>query len=181
MALQSDALSVLGNLETGILTGKVLFSKVALNDQALPYDDVCGTLSSAINAEVGEKGRHIVLFIDRSNNATNWVFNFEIENQSSVPIRFLPPIATADPGLEVTYILPGRELETDNRELEPGDSRDGQIGIKLLTDEPGNYNFQIAIKCIQWNAFNNDLGWWTDTLLINGTVVVEPPPVSASS
>jgi len=74
------------------------------------------------------------------------------------------------------YQLPDQVIEPGKKGLDPGDAVEGQIRIDLLTAEAGIYNFQIEVKCIQWNAFNDNLGWWIDTLHIYGTVVVEPPP-----
>lgn len=177
MAMYNDSLSIWENLNTGNLTGKILYTKVYADDNVLPQGDGWGTISPTIDYENGKEGHKITIFIDRAKNKNNWVLNSKIENQGTIPVRFLPPTVTADPALDVTYDLPDKDIEPGKKGLEAGDAGEGRIKINLLTDVPGIYNFQIEDKYIQWNALNDDLGWWNDTLHIYGTVVVEPPPL----
>jgi len=175
MALWNDELIIWENINTGYLTGNVLFSKVYAEDQTLPPGEGWGTISTRIENEDGKKDHRITIDIVRGKNKTNWVLNSKIENQGSIPVRFLPPTVMADDLLYVEYDLPNKVIDPGKKGLDPGDSVEGQIRIKLNNDVSGTYPFQIEVKCIQWNAYNNDLGWWTDTLHINGTVVVLPP------
>lgn len=176
MAMWNDGLSIWENITTGNLTGDLLFTKVYAEDNTLPHGEGWGTISTTIDDEDGKADHKITIDIDRVKNKTNWVCNSKIENQGTIPVRFLPPTVTADNALYVAYDLPNKVIDPGQKGLDPGDSVEGQIRIRLKTDIPGTYPFQIEVKCIQWNAFNDDLNWWNDTLHIYGTVVVEAPP-----
>jgi hypothetical protein len=180
MAIWNDSLSIWENVTTGNLTGNVLFTKVHAEDNTLPHGGGWGTISTGIDDEIDNgdvKTDHkITIFIDQVRNKANWTLNSKIENHGTIPIRFLTPTVCSDDALDVSYQLPDQVIEPGKKGLDPGDAVEGQIRIDLLTAEAGIYNFQIEVKCIQWNAFNDNLGWWIDTLHIYGTVVVEPPP-----
>ncbi|MEN6462465.1 MAG: hypothetical protein ABFC94_14010 [Syntrophomonas sp.] len=187
MALWPDGLSYLEMTNTGDLTGSVLFTKVYAEDNTLPHGDGWGTVSCAIDFEDGKKDHKITVDIDRDKNKDNWVCNSKIENQGTIPVRFLPPpdydnkapnvpYVYEDDALKVSYDLPNKVIAPGMKGLDPGEAVEGQIRIGLKTDVPGTYPFQIEIKCIQWNAYNEDPEWWNDTLHIYGTVVVEEPP-----
>lgn len=176
MAMWNDGLTIWEKVSTGTLTGDVLFTKVFAEDNTLPPGEGWGTISTTIDYEDGKKDHKITIDIDRVKNKTNWVLNSKIENQGTIPVRFLPPTVTADAALDVAYDLPNKVIEPGKKGLDPGDAVEGQIRIDLKTDVPGIYTFQIDVNCIQWNAYNNDPHWWNDTLHIYGTVVVEAPP-----
>lgn len=176
MAMWNDGLSIWEKVTTGNLTGNVLFTKVYAEDNTLPHGEGWGTISARIDDEDGKIDHKITIDIDRVKNKSNWVLNSKIENQGTIPVRFLPPTVIADEALDVEYDLPNKVIEPGKKGLEPDDAVEGQIRIGLKTDAPGTYTFQIEVKCIQWNAYNQDPGWWNDTLHIYGTVVVEAPP-----
>ncbi|NLK51713.1 MAG: hypothetical protein GX295_04605 [Syntrophomonadaceae bacterium] len=176
MAMWSDAIFIWEKVTTGNLTGNVLFTKVYAEDNTLPHGEGWGTISTRIDYEDGKKDHKITIDIDREKNKTNWVLNSKIENQGSIPVRFLLPTVMADNVLDVEYDLPNKVIDPGKKGLDPGDAVEGQIRIKLNNDVPGTYQFQIEVKCIQWNAYNDDPWWWKDTLHIYGTVVVEEPP-----
>lgn len=178
MAMWDDGLAIWEQVSTGTMTGDVLFTKVYAEDNTLPHGEGWGTISTTIDYEDGKQDHKITVDIDRVNNKTNWVLNSKIENQGTIPVRFLPPTVTADPALDVAYDLPNKVIEPGKKGLDPGEAVEGQIRIDLKTDLPGIYTFQIDVPCIQWNAYNNDPDWWNDTLHIYGTVVVEAPPES---
>lgn len=176
MALWPDGLSVWEEVNTGGLTGDVLFTKVYAEGKTLPRGEGWGTISCAIDFEDGKEDHKITVAIDREKNKTNWVLNSKIKNRGTVPVRFLPPTVIADDALEVSYDLPNKVIKPGMKGLDPGKSVEGQIRIRQKTDVPGTYTFRIEIKCIQWNAYNEDPDWWNDTLHIYGTIVVEEPP-----
>lgn len=176
MAMWSDGLIIEEIVNTGTLTGDVLFTKVYAEDKTLPPGAGWGTISTSIDYEDGKKDHQITIAIDGVKNKKNWVLNSKIENQGTIPVRFLPPTVMADNALEVAYDLPNKVIEPGKKGLDPGEAVEGQIRIKLKNNVPGIHSFQIEVKCIQWNAYNNDPDWWNDTLHIYGTVVVEAPP-----
>jgi hypothetical protein len=173
MALWYDGLTIWEQVNTGKLTGEVLFTKVFAEDKTLPPGEGWGAISTQIEDEDGKEDHQIIIDIDRENNKRNWTLNSKIENRGSIPVRFLEPVVTADEALEVAYDLPSKVTEPGKKGLDPEEAVEGQIRIDLKTDVPGTYTFQIDVKCIQWNAYNEDPDWWNDILHIYGTVVVE--------
>jgi hypothetical protein len=191
MALWPDGLTILENVNTGRLEGDVMFTKVYAQDKTLPHGEGWGSISCTIDSENGKQNHRITVDIDREKNKKNWVCNSKIENQGTIPVRFLPPPDYDDKAHNVPYVyendalivsydLPQKVIKPGMQGLDPGKSVEGQIKIRLKTDVPGTYPFQLEIKCIQWNAYNQDPDWWNDTLHIYGTVVVAEPPQELS-
>ena len=166
LAIWGEGVSVVEKIDTGELTNKILFTEVYPDDN---------NIFARIDNEDGINSHSITIDINQVDDKNTWVCNTNIENQGTIPVRFLPPTIFADNALQVEFYSPDQVAEPGKQCLNPGDSIKGQIRIGLTTEEPGLYSFQMNIHCIQWNALNNDPGWWTDTLHVYGTVVVEEP------
>ena len=173
MAVFNDGVSIWEQVSTGDLTDKVLFVEVYPEDNNPDHCQKRGTISTRIDNEGGLKDHQIIIDIEREEEETNWVCNFKIKNQGTIPVRFLPPTVIADDALQVEYDLPDKVIKRGKNGMDPGDEVEGQIRIGLNTDVSGTYTFQMDIECIQWNAFNEDPDWWRDTLHIYGTVTLQ--------
>lgn len=178
VALWPEGISLMDNVNTGNMTGSILFTKVGNEDNILTQDEAGGMFVAEICFEDGAGEQGITIGLNEETDEINTVCNPEIENQGTIPVRFLAPDITADDALEVEFNLPDRVMKPGQEGLDPDDSVEGQLNLGLNTNEPGTYTFRIDIKCIQWNAYDDDPGWWSDTLHIYGTVAVEEPPDS---
>lgn len=176
MGMWSKDLMVSGEVNTGELTGKILFT--GFTEKVDKADDGKSILFTGSEDQSQQIKIDIVLEPDKVNqesDKTNWEYSFTIENQGTIPVRFLTPEITpnadnADKALSLTCTLP--ENVTDKNGLNPGESVEGQITIALQDVTPGTHTFHIDLKCIQWNAYGQDPVWWNDTLKIDGTVTV---------
>jgi len=176
MAVWNEGLSIKENVETGELTEKIFFTEVYPGGDTLFAGNDWGSIYACMENDCGIENHKISIEIDRIKDKSSWTLNFGLKNKGTIPVRCLPSTVFADSGLLVECDLPDQIVNPGSSDVNPGESVKGQIKIKLCTDEPGTYSFQMDIKCIQWNAYDDGPGWWTDTMRVYGIVVVHEPP-----
>ncbi len=163
MGMWSEELLILEEVNTGELTGKILFTE---------FTEKVDDGNSILFTGSGNESQKITIDIEQEPNQTNWVYTFKIENQGTIPVRLESKVTANDDdddALAITCTLP--EDVIGNKGLDPGASVEGKIEIDLKADvTPGTYTFHIDLKCIQWNAYYQGPDWWKDSLKICGTV-----------